>query len=70
MSIGPGQSPLALAVIDAGDIRLAESPMRIPLPNERMAKAPSVELVRDGDAVVGAIVTCSCGERLRLRFEF
>mgnify|MGYP000305104367 CR=1 FL=1 len=56
------------AVIDAGQVRVASGSIRIHLPTA--PAGPRAEVIRDGDAIVGVEVTCACGEKVRLAFDY
>lgn len=57
------------AVIEARQVQLAQEPMRIGVPSPEQTTPPVVNLIRDGNTIVGAEIKCSCGQHVRLRFE-
>jgi hypothetical protein len=59
-----------LAVIDASMVRISAEPKRIPVPSDGATNEASVDVMRHGDAVAGVEVTCTCGNCIRLRFEY
>lgn len=57
------------AVVPADCVRLSAEAVRVGAPGP-VGREPTVQLVRE-DGVVRAIdVTCSCGERIRVRCEY
>ena len=58
------------SVIDASQVRIANEPRRIPIPSDAAKGESSVELLRQANEVVGAEVTCTCGNCIRLRFDY
>ena len=57
-------------VIGAQQVRLSNDRQSIPLPHAHRAAEPTIHLVRDGDAVVAVEITCSCGEHIRVKFDY
>jgi hypothetical protein len=58
-------------VVRAGRVQVSEEVVRIGAPpSEEKPGEPTVRIVREGDAVQALEVTCSCGERIRIRCEY
>ena len=57
------------SVIASRLVRVSAERQRIGPPLEEGAE-PTVELIRDGDAIIGVEVVCACGKRVRVRFEY
>ena len=64
--------PVPAAVLPAQHVQVAADPQPIPVPTggavSATTAAGAVTLIRNGDAIVGVEVTCSCGQRIRLAF--
>lgn len=56
-------------VIDGSKIRIAGS-HRIGEPTSEAPTGPSLKLQRQGDRITGVEIVCSCGEVIRLAFEY
>lgn len=54
-------------VIPAQCVRVSGEPARVPVPGVTESAEPKVELIRQGDVVQAIDITCSCGERIRLK---
>jgi hypothetical protein len=66
-----GQKELATrVVVPAGQVSIAELPVRVGAPGAAPAGEPRVELIRKGDVVQAIDITCSCGKRIRLKCEY
>lgn len=58
-------------VVRAARVRVTGEPVRIGAPAPTSAAhEPAVRIVRDGDVIQALEVTCSCGERIRIRCEY
>lgn len=58
-------------VVRAARVRVSEEAVRIGGPAKPDAPAePTVRIVREGDVIQALEVTCSCGERIRIRCEY
>ncbi len=58
------------AIIAARQVRMAEDRQSVPLPHAHHAIEPRLEYIRDGDSIAGVEITCGCGQRIRIRFEY
>jgi hypothetical protein len=57
------------AVIPSQCVRFSRETAHVPVPR-RNGGEPKVELVRSGDRIRAIDVTCSCGQRIRLRCDY
>ena len=58
-------------VVRAARVRVGGEPVRIGAPAPQGASPePTVRIVREGDVIQALEVTCSCGERIRIRCEY
>ena len=62
--------PLRWAVIPGSSVRVSEETAPVGAPRSAPVGAPHVELIRDGDVIRAIDVTCSCGQRIRLRCSY
>lgn len=76
MSDGFSKSAMERTILSSAAIRLAEEPAIIgrPMALAKPAPAPKhevkLELIREGDVVRVIELTCSCGEKHRIRCDF
>lgn len=57
-------------VVPGHCIRLTEEPARVGVPQNGHASDPQVEVIREGDIIRAIDITCSCGQRIRLRCDY
>ena len=48
----------------------AKSSRRALIGSSATYKQPTIELIRDGNRIEGIIVTCSCGETIKIACEY
>ena len=59
------------AVVTADRVKLSADPVRVGVPPAAGGRAePSVQLVREDGVIRAVDVTCSCGERIRIRCDY
>lgn len=58
--------PLSPPIVRDGGARVSGHNHASPLSAKDSESAPTIECVKQGDKVVGLIVTCSCGERIEI----
>ena len=58
---------LEKAVVPGRCVRVTDEKARVSVPGQSTKPEPHVELIRDGDVIQAIDVTCSCGQRVRLR---
>ena len=58
------------AVITAEHVHVTDEPARVGRPQGSTKRELQVELIREGDIVRAIDITCSCGERIRLRCDY
>jgi hypothetical protein len=56
-------------VIPSQCVRLSDETAHVAVPRRGVAE-PKVELIRSGDKILAIDVTCSCGQRIRLRCDY
>jgi hypothetical protein len=55
-------------VVPGRKVLVSDESARVVIPRpEAPACAPQIELVRDGDVIQAIDVTCTCGQKIRLR---
>lgn len=69
--MGEGEAAAGGPVVRAARVRVAGEAVRVGAPAPAAGPGgPTVRVVREGDAVQALEVTCSCGERIRIRCEY
>jgi hypothetical protein len=58
------------AVVPGHNVRVTAESARVMVPRPDGYCEPQVALVRDGDVIQAIDVTCSCGQRIRLRCAY
>jgi hypothetical protein len=58
--------PVSRAVVPGHCIQLAGETARVPIPGHSVAE-PRIQVIREGDEVRAIEITCSCGQKVRLR---
>lgn len=51
-------------------VRVSKEAERVGAPSDESGPEPTVDLVKDGDAVSAIDVTCVCGQHIRLRCDY
>ncbi len=59
--------PVSHALVPGRCVRLSDETAHVAIPGHQAASQPRVDLIRDGDEIQAIVVTCTCGERIRLR---
>ena len=54
-------------VVPGPFVRITGETARVAIPGQEDKSQPRVELVRQGDVVQAIEITCTCGQRIRLR---
>lgn len=62
--------PLRRAVIPGPYVRVSEETAPVGIPRHAPVGAPHVELIREGHVIRAIDVTCTCGQRIRLRCTY
>jgi hypothetical protein len=57
-------------VVSAPCVRDSDARVTVPVPGHACGPEPTVELIREGDAVRAIDITCPCGRRLRVLCEY
>ena len=57
------------SVIPGQHVRLSDETAQVGAPR-RGAAEPKVELIRSGDKIRAIDITCTCGQRIRLRCDY
>lgn len=66
-----GQAAAGGPVVRAARVRVSEEAVRIGGPARPDGPTePTVRIVREGDLIQALEVTCSCGERIRIRCDY
>ncbi|MBP3960903.1 hypothetical protein J8F10_37250 [Gemmata sp. G18] len=66
-----GRAGAGSPVVRATRVRVSEEAVRIGAPVPPGASGePTVRIIREGDVIQALEVTCSCGERVRIRCEY
>ncbi len=60
------EEPAARAVVPGRHVRLSGETARVVIPRPA-AGEPHIELIREGNVIRAIEVTCTCGQRIRLR---
>ena len=55
------------AVVPGRCVKVVGEAARVGIPGQDSRAEPHIELIRDGDLIQAVDVTCSCGQRIRLR---
>ena len=66
----PGRAPLFSQVIDAGRVRVAAAPVATHRGLKDEADGITVDVVREGNRVVGIVVACPCGRRTTFDIQY
>lgn len=61
---------LRRAVIPGSCVRVSEETTPVGTPRHLPVGTPHLELIREGDVIRAIDVTCSCGQRIRLRCTY
>ncbi len=66
-----GQAGSGGPVVRAARVRVSDEPVRIGAPVATGTPGePTVRVAREGDTIQMLEVTCSCGERIRIRCDY
>jgi hypothetical protein len=51
-------------------VRLSPDAARVVIPGSQGSHEPRVEIIREGDVIKIIELTCTCGQRMRLRCDY
>lgn len=54
-------------VVPGGQVQVIGGSARVGIPGRHAACAPQIELIRTGEVIEAIDVTCTCGQKIRLR---
>lgn len=71
MADGPNKPALARSVIGGRHVCVVDRPAHVGKPREGGDQPQAqIEVIREGNLVRAVDITCACGERIRVRFDY
>ncbi len=55
------------AIVPGQCVRVTGEKARVPIPGHETLAEPKIELIRQGDSIEAIDITCTCGQKIRLR---
>jgi len=58
------------SVISASQVQIAGEPLRVGVPGAAEQRTAKLQVIRDGNKVIGIEIDCQCGQRHRLKLDY